>query len=224
MVTDRASVMVKFGTLIDPLHFLCLAHGIQLAICDCLYKKKEKKSKPAEDESSDEDSDEDGTISLQIESDQADLIPEFEKLVDFVRKTFKKFRNSRLKNEALQTEMRKKFGKELKLGGDCKTRWTSLRKMLCRFIKCVDVIKPIMMDFDMEFELSDQDIKAIEDLCNALEPFEVAVNALCRRDSNILKADTTIKWVIDSLKKSDNYISSILLHVSYDCLVSIDHQ
>lgn len=38
-VTDSASVMVKFGKLIQSDHNLCYAHGINLAVCDVLYRK-----------------------------------------------------------------------------------------------------------------------------------------------------------------------------------------
>ena len=38
-VTDGASVMVKFGKIIDWDHQLCYAHGIHLAVCDVLYHK-----------------------------------------------------------------------------------------------------------------------------------------------------------------------------------------
>ena len=38
-VTDGASVMVKFGKIIDCDHQLCYAHGIHIAVCDVLYRK-----------------------------------------------------------------------------------------------------------------------------------------------------------------------------------------
>ena len=38
-VNDGASVMVKYGTLIEPEQQLCYAHGIHLAVCDFLYSK-----------------------------------------------------------------------------------------------------------------------------------------------------------------------------------------
>ena len=66
----------------------------------------------------------------------------------------------------------------------------------------------------MDFELNDNEVKDIDDLCKALEPFEVAVKALCRRDSNLLKADKTIQWTIQALEKNDNSISKMLLAVS----------
>ena len=36
-VNDGASVMVKYGKLIEPEQQLCYAHGIHLAVCDFLY-------------------------------------------------------------------------------------------------------------------------------------------------------------------------------------------
>ena len=36
-VTDGASVMVKFGKIIDCDHQLCYAHGIHLAVCDGIH-------------------------------------------------------------------------------------------------------------------------------------------------------------------------------------------
>lgn len=237
-VTDRASVMVKFGTLIDPLHFLCMAHGYQLAICDFLYKKSKKQEKeeneivqgeneivtvkPADgdemsddDESDEETEDEDGTIAIQLEVEDAEIVPEYERIISFVRKCFNKFRNSRIKNGVLQDYIKAKHGKKLKMKGDSKTRWTSLRAMLVRFNKCVNEIKTAMNDFDMDFELNDKDLEDLTDLCNALEPFEVAVKALCRRDSNLLKADTTHKFTIDSLREMDSHISRKLLEVRH---------
>ena len=37
--TYGASVLVKFGKIIDCDHQLCYAHGIHLAVCDVLYRK-----------------------------------------------------------------------------------------------------------------------------------------------------------------------------------------
>ena len=37
--TDGAAVMKKVGRLLSVHHQLCYAHGLQLAVCDVLYKK-----------------------------------------------------------------------------------------------------------------------------------------------------------------------------------------
>lgn len=40
VTTDGASVMVKIGRYIKGHHQVCLAHGIQLAVIDTLYKTR----------------------------------------------------------------------------------------------------------------------------------------------------------------------------------------
>lgn len=45
ITTDGASVMVKIGKLVSCYQQLCFAHGIQLAVVDILYKKKNRKMK-----------------------------------------------------------------------------------------------------------------------------------------------------------------------------------
>ena len=40
VVSDGAAVMRKFGRLLPCSQQLCLAHGLQLAISDVLYKKR----------------------------------------------------------------------------------------------------------------------------------------------------------------------------------------
>lgn len=42
--TDGASVMVAMGKLLPCEHIQCMSHGLHLAICDCLYKKKDASS------------------------------------------------------------------------------------------------------------------------------------------------------------------------------------
>ena len=40
---DGASIMIKLGQNIEPLHQTCLAHAIHLAVCDVIYLKPKKK-------------------------------------------------------------------------------------------------------------------------------------------------------------------------------------
>ena len=42
VTTDGASIMVKLGQNIDPLHQTCLAHALHLAVCDVIYVKPKK--------------------------------------------------------------------------------------------------------------------------------------------------------------------------------------
>lgn len=64
VTTDGARVMKKMGREIGPDHQICFAHGLHLAVCDLLYKKKPKPGKPVEVhevEAADEDDEEDET-------------------------------------------------------------------------------------------------------------------------------------------------------------------
>ena len=169
-----------------------------------------------EDESDYETEDEDETDEnpfTELVQEDADLLPEYDKIITVVRKIVNKFRRSRVKNDVLQKYMKNSFGRKLKLILDCKTRWTSLRAMLNRFIKCIDEIKKAMKDFNIAFELSDKQVQDLKDMCNALEPFEVAVKALCRRDATLLTAEKTIEFTIGVLEKMENNISQQLLEV-----------
>ena len=91
--------MVKFGKLIKPLiHLQCQAHGINLAVCDVIYSKKDEKVDiEAEDGDFDEedipelDGDEIGLAYQDVE-DQEVLTNDYKPLVDKVRKYCKKSR------------------------------------------------------------------------------------------------------------------------------------
>ena len=43
ITTDGASIMIKLGKNVQPVHQVCIAHAIHLAVCDVIYKKKKKK-------------------------------------------------------------------------------------------------------------------------------------------------------------------------------------
>ena len=40
ITTDGASIMIRLGKDIEPLHQVCIAHAIHLEVCDVIYKKK----------------------------------------------------------------------------------------------------------------------------------------------------------------------------------------
>lgn len=57
ITTDGAAVMVKMGKMVKPLHLLCLAHALHLAVGDLLYdKKKKKKNKSTSNDDDKEES------------------------------------------------------------------------------------------------------------------------------------------------------------------------
>ena len=50
MVTDGASVIIKTGRLSGIIHQICHSHGLHLAVCDVLYKKRHNLEDTNEDE------------------------------------------------------------------------------------------------------------------------------------------------------------------------------
>ena len=65
--------MTSFGSKIKPLHFQCQAHGVQLSVCDVLYKKNKKKPDPDNDEvmevNGDNGNENDDTNGSEVEDD-----------------------------------------------------------------------------------------------------------------------------------------------------------
>ena len=70
--TDGASVMVKFGKSILPIHQICLAHGIHLAICDALYNICKDLEPIADDITIGDDTLSDGELSDDNNNDHDD--------------------------------------------------------------------------------------------------------------------------------------------------------
>lgn len=75
IVTDGPNVMVKVGNLINAEHQLCFAHGLHLAVCDVLYKKKaasETQSQVDKDSAADQDNAEDLSDKQILDDQESD--------------------------------------------------------------------------------------------------------------------------------------------------------
>ena len=123
--TDGASVMVKYGKLLDPvLHLQCYNHALHLAVVAFLYATSVNEENEdiledfvEEDESWDETQDD--------EDDASELGDTVRDLVKKVRKAVKVFRKSPVKNDTfLQKNVMAdpNIGYRLNLVIDCKTR------------------------------------------------------------------------------------------------------
>jgi hypothetical protein len=125
------------------------------------------------------------------------LAAKYTNIIAKVRKLVRMFKKSPVQNDdALQPFVIEKFGKELKLLLDSRTRWSSLVNMLERFYVLKTEIKMAMikMDKEKEFTLSDDELEVIGDLISALKPLQVAVEALCQRDSDLLYAEKVFEF------------------------------
>lgn len=128
-----------------------------------------------------------------------------------MRKIVKIFRRSPTKNDKiLQHYVKAEFGKELILFLDCKTRWNSLFSMLERFYMLKGCIQKSIIDLKLD-SFSDEEFEAISVAISALHPVKLAVEALCQKDSNLISADTTFKFLFEELSKINSTLSNELL-------------
>jgi len=74
-------------------------------------------------------------------------------------------------------------GKELKLKGDCKTRWSSLEAMIERFLFVRCAIKKALYDLKIENMWNDEYVKIAEVLLATLKPVKLTVQNLSSKDS-----------------------------------------
>lgn len=237
--TDGASVMVKLGRLIEVEHQLCFAHGIHLAVRDVLYKNNsslvtvDAEIEPIESQSSDCDSDVDDDYDIETDNEKDKknshdgVVLEFESvdtkinlnyanlspLVTKIRSVIKIFRRSPTKNDQyLQKYVKLQFGKELNLQLDVTTRWNSLLIMLERFYQLRYCVQKALIDLKSNIVFSEEDFLLISETIDALSPIKLAVEALCRRDSNLLVADATFKFMMDTLVAQKSKISNELIN------------
>lgn len=237
IMTDGATVMTKIGKISSTYQQLCFAHGIQLAVIGVLYKNKSKvpaesvtdqlsdnkgdendvdqESNDVDEESEDEDSD----FRMEYDGDEIENDVEecFKPIIDKVRKIVRMFKRSPLKNEGLQAYVKADFPNELSLVLDSKTRWNSLANMLDRFYKLRNCIQKAFVDLQpcltpRQYALSmkEDEFEAISDIANALIPLQVAVEALCRRDANLISADAVFLFTLQKLRDLKSDLSSKL--------------
>ena len=123
-------------------------------------------------------------------------------IIQTVRKIVKLFRKSPTKNDVLQNNLRMQFSKEKALILDSKTRWNSLLTMLERFYEIGEFVKKTLYDIDESIMfVSQKDFALIYEIIYVLRLVKIAVEALCKSDSNLLAADVTIKFMLDELTK-----------------------
>jgi hypothetical protein len=75
--------------------------------------------------------------------------------------------------------------------------------MLERFDKVKNCILKSLIDLGSSISFDKEELNMIHNLVTTLEPVKLAVEALCRRDTTLLSADTTISFMINSLGNSD---------------------
>lgn len=206
--TDGASVMVKFGKGITNIHQLCYNHAIHLAVIDVLYKKHNNECVGTSylSESSDDDD-----VSDNDENSQCFEAENIKPALNMVRCIVKFFKRSPIKNNILQEYVLKEHNKELQLLLDCPTRWNSMETMLDRFLAIFDSVQKALNDLNALNMLDNKKIDILKHIHNMLKPIKLAVEALGRRDINLITADAILNVLLNTLSKNDDNISAQIL-------------
>ncbi|CAH1637000.1 unnamed protein product [Spodoptera littoralis] len=210
--------MKKVGKSVKAYHQKCLAHGIQLAILDVLYKKTKTLTVQndetqniddvSDDDENDDEKDENGTFNI-IESSKLRRYEEviYEHVINKVRKVAKLFRKSPTKQTILNKYVEEDFHRELKLIIDCKTRWSSLAEMLERFLKLKICVRKALIDIGSGIEFTESEYSTLEAISDSLNILKVTLEALCRRDANLLTADTALNFCLQKLNSLQTSLS-----------------
>jgi hypothetical protein len=156
----------------------------------------------------DEAINEDYGLTIILDQRPTELVHSYRNLIKKVRKVVKIFKNSPTKNDIyLQKYILEEHGKNLKLILDCQTRWNSLLDMLERFYSLRLCIRKALLDIASEICFTDEEWSQINDLIFCLEPLKIGLEVLCRRESNLITAETTFRFMLDKLEQQSSTLS-----------------
>lgn len=96
-----------------------------------------------------------------------------------------------------------KIGPDSQQALDTKTRWSSLAIMLKRFFDIRNCIRKALVDVVPTLSFEEWEVTLLSDIVGSLEPIQATVEALCRRDANLITADATI---IKNIKRTEQSI------------------
>lgn len=189
-ITDGPNVMKKFVKESPVEGIFCLSHGLHLAVVDVFYKKTLEPS-IVDSESSDEDNF-DGDFEDVLDNENFEIATNYKQVLQQTRKIIKLFKKSPTKNCALQKYVVAEHSKEICLELDVVTRWNSMVPMMEKFLLLKNSIKKSLIDLDMGELWVEDNISILKNLLNILSPIKLAVEALCRRNINLLTADVIV--------------------------------
>lgn len=146
----------------------------------------------------------DNSFDLLFSTSEINLAIEYTNIIKKVRKIVKLFKKSPTKNDLLQTYMTKDLGKNITLLLDCKTRWSSLADMLTTFNQVRLCVSKALVDLGLgantEYLFTEEEYNVLMDLEKVLQPVKLAVEVLCRRESNLITAEATLRFVVHKLE------------------------
>lgn len=220
--TDAASVMVKFGKLMNCEHQLCYAHGVHLAVCDVLYINKSssvlvlepeqsEKNHPNDDWESADDSEDDGfDVCSEVDVTNEFSLGSLNSIIQKVRCIVKLIRRSPVKNDLLQRFAKEDLGKELCLVLDVKTRWNSLIAMLERFLEMKEPLRKALTCLGLDIPLTNDDFQKLHEISTALKPLELVGKTLSGQSCTLVMAETAVNFAIKELQSQNSALGSQL--------------
>ncbi|GBM00555.1 hypothetical protein AVEN_77363-1 [Araneus ventricosus] len=82
--------------------------------------------------------------------------------------------------------------------------------MIERFHKLKVCIDKALIDIGSDTTFSDLEWLKIKYLIESFQPFKLAVEALCKRDSTLFTAETTLKFILEKFVTKDTMLSAEL--------------
>ncbi|KAJ6643785.1 hypothetical protein Bhyg_08750 [Pseudolycoriella hygida] len=73
----------------------------------------------------------------------------------------------------------------------------------------------------MSLILNDEELATISEISDAVLPLQVAVEALCRRDANLITADAVLMFALQKLEEQDTGLS-LNLHATFPPVINRD--
>ena len=83
--------------------------------------------------------------------------------------------------------------------------------MLTRFIQVKSCIRKAMIDVKSKVQLKDAEIDTIEEIVLDLKPVNLAVEALCHRETNLISADAALQFALLQLEKQHSELAKKLV-------------
>ena len=230
-VTDGASLMKKIGYDAKPEHQMCYNHAIHLCTVDVLFKKNNAtllnnnffyedgdniEAINHDDDDDNKEKDENPieyvqNIQISTEGLVPSLTTEFQEPVAKIRKLVQMFRRSPVRNDDnLQPNIVKTFGKEKVLICDSRTKWSSTIAMLELFLEVQKEIKIALISKNIYFLLSRDELDKVNNLCVALKPLKLAIEAFSKRDADLLSSEIVIQFIRKKLDEANTLISQLV--------------
>ena len=122
------------------------------------------------------------------------------------------FRRSPVKNDNLQVEVERVYGKRLSIIRDRKTQWSSLHTMLERFLKIVNPVNEMLEEYNLiSLMLTTEELDIVKSVVAALDPFKVTTNFTCSRKCNLASAEDIVRFTASKLEGNVDDLSGRLL-------------